>query len=197
MDSICLPLTPRYRPAARFLKDWGRLGTLLALILGLVAGCGVKSAKAPEVDRRASEAAIKKAIQSYMGAPYRYGGDSPSGVDCSGLVMGVYQRAGLRVPRTSEDQYENGEAVDTDDLRYGDVVFFNHYCKSQPSFFSASILTEIFSRKKKRPCHSGIYIGRGRFVHASSSRGVCISNLQHDTWRRSFIGARRYLPSDD
>ncbi|MFP3867666.1 MAG: C40 family peptidase [Desulfobacteraceae bacterium] len=167
---------------------------LLALTLGL-AGCGGKQVKAPEFKRPAPEAAINQAIRSYLGAPYRYGGSSPSGVDCSGLVMGVYQQAGIRVPRTAEDQYKGGKEVDTDDLKYGDVVFFNKYCQQQPSYFSASIVTDLFSRKKSRPCHSGIYIGDGRFVHASSSRGVCISNLKHDTWRRSFIGARRYLPS--
>ncbi|MBW1917494.1 MAG: C40 family peptidase [Deltaproteobacteria bacterium] len=196
MDSIFSPLTRRSPPGGRCLKN-RRLGViLLVLILGL-GGCGGKRVQAPAVKRKASERAIKKAIRSYLGAPYRYGGSSPSGVDCSGLVMGVYQQAGIRVPRTAKDQYKNGEKVDTDDLRYGDVVFFNQYCQQQPSYFSASIITDLFSRKKSRPCHSGIYIGGGRFIHASSSRGVCISNLNHETWRRSFIGARRYLPSSN
>jgi cell wall-associated NlpC family hydrolase len=168
----------------------------LIFILALIAGCSSKNVKIPEVyKQRSAEVAMKTAIQCYMGTPYSYGGSSLSGIDCSGLVREVYKQAGLNIPRTVQKQYEKGNEINIDELRFGDIVFFNHACQCQSSFFTG-IFSKNFFRKKKHPIHSGIYISQGQFVHASSSSGVCISNLKDKTWHRSFIGARRYLYFD-
>jgi cell wall-associated NlpC family hydrolase len=103
-----------------------------------------------------------------VGAPYARGGTSPAGFDCSGLVMYVYARAGRALPHSAVKQYELGSPVARDDLEPGDIVFFDHLR------------------------HSGIYIGGGKFVHASKPGDVVkISNIREEWFRRRWVGARR------
>jgi cell wall-associated NlpC family hydrolase len=136
------------------------------------------------------ELALERAIAEFYGAPYRSGGITPAGVDCSGLVMAAFQRVGLALPRTVAQQYDAGQAVPKRQLRYGDVVFFNRYCQlSKSGPYMASILSPGYV---SQICHNGIYLGNGRFMHASP-RGVEISNLNDEVWRDSFIGARRFF----
>jgi cell wall-associated NlpC family hydrolase len=115
---------------------------------------------------------------SLVGSPYRLGGTSPqTGVDCSGFVGHVYKTvAGIQLPRDSLMISESAQALAQDALLPGDLVFFN-------------TLDRPFS-------HVGIYLGDGRFVHASSSRSgrVMISRLEDAYWRERFDGARR-IPS--
>lgn len=136
------------------------------------------------------EAALEKAIAEFSRAPYRLGGTTPAGVDCSGLVFGVFQRVGLSLPRTVEEQFSQGRPVPRNQLRFGDVVFFNRYCqvkKSSP--YLASLWTPGYL---SQVCHNGIYLGQGRFLHASP-RGVEVASLEGEIWRLSYTGARRYL----
>lgn len=174
------------------------LAAALAATLFL-AGC----AKAPRRPRVAppppparfeptpQEVALQQALRKFYGAPYRYGGTTPAGVDCSGLVLAVYQRLGIAVPRTAADQFTAGQPVPLNRLRFGDVLFFNRYCYGKKrvaymaSMFPPGHLSEV--------CHAGIYVGDGRFLHASSNRGVEISRLDAEAWRRSLVGARRFL----
>jgi len=133
---------------------------------------------------------LDRALRQFYGAPYRSGGTTPEGVDCSGLVLGVYQRVGLALPRTAADQFTTGQSIPLGRLRFGDVVFFNRFCqvkKSDP--YRAELLPPAFLLEV---CHNGIYLGDGRFLHASS-RGVQVSHLGAEVWRNSYIGARRYL----
>ncbi|MFD3812354.1 C40 family peptidase [Rhodococcus sp. NPDC058639] len=112
------------------------------------------------VGQRAADAA-----QSKIGSPYVYGAAGPSSFDCSGLVQWAYQQAGLNVPRTSYDQASAGQAVNISDLMPGDVV----------SFYGGS--------------HTGIYVGGGNIVHAStSSQPVKIAPLDS----MPVDGARRF-----
>ena len=137
--------------------------------------------------------ALERAMAEYYRSPYRSGGTSPAGVDCSGLVMGAFQRVGLALPRTVAQQYEAGQPVPKGQLRFGDVVFFNRYCqvwKAGP--YMAAMLP---SGQVAEICHDGIYLGDGRFMHASP-RGVEIGNLNDEVWRASFIGARRFFPGE-
>lgn len=169
----------------------------------MLAGCGKRSKVAPTVAKPPVEESpslgsdqqrLRDAIRYYLGTEYRYGGTSKDGLDCSGFVMMTYQRAGIKIPRTSELQYQQGKTVSPESLRYGDLVFFNNYCYSKYSYATASILSGVFP-KIEQPCHVGIYIGDGRFIHSTASqRGVTVSNINSDCWKRSLIGVRRYLP---
>lgn len=118
---------------------------------------------APTNDRGAIAARM---AQSYLGAPYVWAGASPSGFDCSGLVSYVYGRLGVSIPHNAAQQYRFGTPVDRDELIPGDVVFFD------------------------RLRHNGIYVGDGRFVHATSG-GVKMARLADDWFRRRWVGARR------
>jgi cell wall-associated NlpC family hydrolase len=136
---------------------------------------------------------LERAIAEFYGAPYHSGGISPAGVDCSGLVMAAFKRVGLSLPRTAAQQYSAGQPVPKSQLRFGDVVFFNRYCQySRSGPYMASLLP---SHYVSQICHNGIYLGDGRFVHASP-RGVEIGNLNDEVWRSSFIGARRFFPGN-
>lgn len=114
-----------------------------------------------------------------LGVQYRFGGNSPdTGLDCSGLVRHVYQGAlGLVLPRRSEEISRKGESVSLDQLRPGDLVFFN-------------TLRRAFS-------HVGIYIGGNRFVHAPSRGGqVRVEHIDNRYWMSRFNGARRIAASE-
>ncbi len=165
-------------------------------LIWLLAGCGgPPRTMAPGVPpaapwRTPPQAALERAIQSYYGAPYKSGGTDPEGVDCSGLVQGAFQQAGVMLPRTVAQQFAAGRPVELHELRFGDVLFFNRFCQVSKSQWSlASILNP---GRLSEVCHNGIYLGDGRFVHASP-RGVFISRLDAEVWRTSFVGARRYL----
>lgn len=103
-------------------------------------------------------ALIREAI-SWIGTPYVYGGESKDGADCSGFVMMAYKNAlGIKLPRTSADQGDFCENIDIKKLEVGDLVFFH-------------------GGNSKKVSHVGIYVGEGKFIHASSSKGVMISDL--------------------
>jgi cell wall-associated NlpC family hydrolase len=114
---------------------------------------------------------------SLVGSPYRLGGTSPeTGLDCSGLVGYVFkQAAGLILPRDSRSISEAAQPLSKEELRPGDLVFFN-------------TLNRAFS-------HVGIYLGEDRFVHATSSRTgvVMVSSLNDHYWHKHFDGARRVV----
>lgn len=104
----------------------------------------------------------------YVGVPYARGGASPAGFDCSGFVMYVYGLAGVSLPHSAVKQYRQGSAVSRSELQPGDIVFFD------------------------RLRHSGIYIGDGKFVHASKSGDfVKVSHLGERWFRSRWVGARR------
>ncbi|WP_246264128.1 C40 family peptidase [Aromatoleum toluvorans] len=113
----------------------------------------------------------------YLGIRYRFGGNSPeTGLDCSGLVQNVFRNAlGLNLPRAARDMASVGEKVGMQDLKPGDLVFFN-------------TMRRAFS-------HVGIYVGEGRFLHAPSRGGeVRIDEMSQSYWAKRFNGARRMVP---
>jgi len=103
----------------------------------------------------------------YLGTPYARAGMSPSGFDCSGLVTYVFAKAGIVVPHNAAQQYRYGTPVARTDLRPGDLVFFD------------------------RLHHNGIYLGEGKFIHATTPGGVKISSLDNEWFRTRWVGARR------
>ncbi len=174
------------------------LGIVLAAALWL-SGCAaappprrVAPLPPPEF-RTAQERALQQALGDFYGAPYRSGGTTPAGVDCSGLVQAAFQRVGVGLHRTVAQQFAEGQPVAPGELRFGDVVFFNQFCqvgKRTRDYFLAGVLPAFAAHQA---CHNGIYLGRGRFLHASP-RGVYVSRLDAEVWRASYLGARRYLP---
>jgi cell wall-associated NlpC family hydrolase len=113
-------------------------------------------------------------IIKYMDTPYKFGGNSLNGIDCSAFTQNVYQSAWmLNLNRSAREQYKQGIVIeDRRELEFGDLVFFN-------------------TRKRVKPGHVGIFIGDNLFVHASSKSGVTISSLDHDYYNKRYMGARR------
>lgn len=109
----------------------------------------------------------------YLGIPYKYGGHLPDNVDCSLLIQTVFARNGISLPRTAAQQFRVGMPVDADDLQVGDRLYF-------------------YDRGTARIGHTGMYIGDGKFIHASSNRGAVAINLITDkTYTSIYAGARR------
>ena len=148
------------------------------LIAATLAGCA--SSPAAQADRRVSgqpakaatvgERAAIIALQQ-IGVPYRYGGDSTSGFDCSGLVQYAYHQAGRTVPRTTGQLWDGTSPVRRDALQPGDVLFFQIEGKMS---------------------HVGLYVGGGEFVHApSSGRRVSVETLDAPFYAAAFLRAGR------
>lgn len=125
-------------------------------------------------ERKPEKSRLRKEVRSWLGVPYRYGGHSRSGTDCSGLVMEVYGAVyGIKVTHNSSDLFHKEcRKIDERELKEGDLVFFAFNTNGRIN-------------------HVGIYLGNGDFVHASSSRGVIISNLGERYYRKGFVGAGR------
>lgn len=121
--------------------------------------------------------ALYTAIDEWYGIRYRLGGSDKSGIDCSAFVQILYSRQyGIQLPRTAREQYEATTKVSRTDLKEGDLVFFN---------------------TQGGVSHVGVYLQNNKFVHAASSGGVMISDLFDQYWERRFIGASRYIKSDE
>ncbi|HKI78433.1 MAG TPA: C40 family peptidase [Ignavibacteriaceae bacterium] len=112
-------------------------------------------------------------IIRYLNTPYKYGGTSKNGIDCSAFTQAVYNKAlSFKLERTASQQFREGESVsDVDNLQFGDLVFFN-------------------TSRRVKPGHVGIYIGDHLFAHASKS-GVTVSSLDMEYYSNRFMGGRR------
>lgn len=165
--------------------------TLLALILSATAVPSAYTAEAlpastaPEAaasavsDYTAGAQDLINQGMSYLGIRYRFGGSSPeTGLDCSGLVQNVFRHAiGLDLPRTAREMASLGDKIGRQELKPGDLVFFN-------------TMRRAFS-------HVGIYVGDGQFLHAPSrGGGVRVEDMGSSYWAKRFNGARRLLDEE-
>jgi cell wall-associated NlpC family hydrolase len=131
-----------------------------------------RSAAPVEAEPTAGEKAVSIAAR-FLGTPYRYGGDSPQGFDCSGLVFYSFEQAGLKVPRTAADQRKAAEHVRRSNLEPGDLLFFRS--------------------SKGRIDHVGIYAGDGRFIHAPNAGSVVsYAYLDQPYYRSHYVSAGRF-----
>lgn len=146
-------------------------------VTGLEANAGVMFKYAILLDVAVEEITDFKLIEfieSWYGAPYRYGGNDRSGVDCSAFSKDfISSRFNTTIPRTSSEQYKQSKRIPKNKLEEGDLVFF--YTRGRRHGVS----------------HVGVYLRNNKFVHASTSNGVIINDLDDDYYARNYAGAGR------
>ena len=136
--------------------------------------------EAGEVNSAVNRSELMREIINLLGIRYRYGGtDATRGLDCSAFTGTIYSRAlGIRLPRSSNQQFRKGNTIKREELKIGDLVFFK-------------------TRRRNAPVsHVGIYIGQNLFAHASTKYGVVISSLEHPYYNRTYVGARRLVEAE-
>ena len=117
--------------------------------------------------------------EDFLGAPYKLGGTSKSGLDCSGLVIKVYNENKVKMPRRSSDQALQGKKIEIWEAKPGDLLFFATNGNRVVSH--VGIVKEIKNR------------GEITFIHASTSKGVIVSSLNEKYWNKAFLFAKRVL----
>ena len=141
----------------------------------ILSGCG-SSQRYKGGKTSAAKQSVVKTAKRMLGVKYRYGGTSPGrGFDCSGLVQYSHKAAGIKLPRTTGQQFKAAKRISRRYMKAGDLVFFK---------------TAI----SRAVSHVGIYLGNNKFIHApSSGKRVKISSMKEKYWRKRFTGAGRVL----
>ncbi len=152
-----------------------RLIPLFLLVVIFSSSCAVSNSS-----RLKKTDLVVKTARSYTGTPYKYGGTTRVGIDCSALLYHAYQSVKVTLPRVSADQAKKGEKVKLKELKPGDMLFFATG-KKRNKITHAGIVTAVKGRKEVR------------FIHASTSLGVTESNLYSDYYIKRFRSARRVL----
>lgn len=114
---------------------------------------------------------------SFLGTPYKYGGVTSSGMDCSGLLLNAYKTVNIQLPRVSREQADFGKEIRLSRVEPGDALFFN---TSGSRISHAGIVDRVEN-------------GEVFFIHASSSKGVMVSSLENSYWKKRFVKAVRFL----
>ncbi|OGW32163.1 MAG: hypothetical protein A2X59_12675 [Nitrospirae bacterium GWC2_42_7] len=136
-----------------------------------------KMAESSESLEKSKTSRLVEFAKKLVNIPYKFGGNSILGIDCSAYVKKVYGLLGVELPRTAREQFSEGESVAKNELSVGDLVFFRTYA----SF----------------PSHVGIYLGNNLFIHASSKgKKVAIDNLDKPYYLKRFLGGKRLLKDE-
>ncbi len=122
---------------------------------------------------------VIRTARSFTGTPYRWGGTSRAGMDCSGLLVTSFRAVGMQLPRTTSEQVRVGQSVGLYDLQPGDLVFFAAARKNSGKITHVGMVTEVRAKHDVR------------FIHASTKLGVTENNIYTDYYRKIFIKARR------
>lgn len=164
------------------------IGSVIILASLFLVGCGALPLRVkppvsshfgsghyiPVAQQDADSVKFWQEIRNWQGVPYRHGGITDSGIDCSGFAMRLYESLyGIQLPRTTADQIKTGIAISEKSLKPGDLIFFKF---------------------RNDTGHVGIYLGNGRFTHASpKKKGITISSLDNPYWKSRYRAARRIL----
>lgn len=124
-----------------------------------------------EVERVPEESFLRQ-VDDWLGVRYRSGGNTKKGIDCSGFTSAVYTSyCALRIPRTAKEQYQYCQSVEMDQIRAGDFLFFK--------------------TRGRSISHVGLYLGSNKFIHASVSSGVIVSDCEESYFKKRFVGVGR------
>ena len=155
-----------------------RMRALVLILPFVLAACASAPQPAPVASSGSTRQTLDRGpqaaayAQTMVGKPYKYGGASPSGFDCSGLVLYSYKQAGVALPHGTDKQRSMSRAVKIAELKRGDLLFFN--------------------QEGKKFGHVGIYVGGGKFVHApSSGKSVRSDRLDSPYWKKHLSEVRR------
>lgn len=139
----------------------------------------IQALKTPNLDVKSKSnvnaSNVIQAGESYIGTPYKWGGNDTSGIDCSGFTKNVFASQGIELPRTALEQSKGGTSVAFKDLEPGDLIFF-----------------DTVQGNGKDIDHVGIYAGNGQMLHSGSSKGVSYTDLSSKYWQSKFKKAKRY-----
>ncbi len=156
-------------------------GLIFVCMLLAASSCGSQKTLVSDEDKEIIREQSKKGnknlykeVNAWLGTPYKYGGNTRKGTDCSGFVVSVYQAVyGKKLYRSSYQIYDNNcKPIKKKNLEEGDLVFFS-------------------SKKGKRIDHVGIYLKNNKFAHATTRRGVIISDMDETYWYNTFVAAGR------
>lgn len=146
---------------------------IVPLLLVLLAAMPLSAAAQRSYSESSTRYALLSLYDHWEGAPYRYGGNSRYGVDCSGFVHIAFRDAlGIEVPRSTELLSRSGYRISRSNLIAGDILVF---------------------RTSRSNLHVGIYVGRGQFIHASKSEGVILSDLSNPYWQDTYLKSVRVI----
>jgi lipoprotein Spr len=179
LDDVAGAVHPRENECR--LKLWRfemeKQAIILFLLLSLLlASKGMNFADESFPVRQPIRDKLASAARHFLGLPYRWGGMSERGMDCSGFAKALFAKLNIELPRTSREQFRSGENVAVENLQAGDLIFF--------------------SSDGMTPNHVGLYIGDNRFVHAERKAGrVIMTDLNQPWYVKHFLGARRVAES--